>query len=255
MSNVKSDPASIRKALVTGSSRGIGLSIAKVLASHGVDICITGRNYESLLEAKRHILDYVQHHCDTPECGLVFPIQVDLGLPETPAILMDKTIESLGGLDLLVNNAGISLSTPLEETTIKQWNTIMAINARAPYFLCKQALPYLRNSISPTIVQIASVVAYEGYVDQSAYTASKHALLGFTKSLAKEVHEDGIRIHTISPGGVATDMIGAVRPDIDTSVLIDPDEIAQMVWFLVSHRGNAMVDHVAIHRSSKLPWT
>ena len=248
MSDERMNPVGMKRALVTGSSRGIGLGIAKVLVSHGVDVCITGRNAKSLQEAKGHILG------DATDCGSVFPIQVDLSRPEAPSVLMDETISRMGGVDLLVNNAGISLSTPLEETSMEQWDAIMAINARAPYFLCREALAYLRKSACPTIVQIASVVAYEGYLNQSAYAASKHALIGFTKSLAKEVHGDGIRIHTISPGGVATEMIGAVRPDIDTSALIDPEEIAQLVWFLVSHRGNAMIDHVAVHRVAKTPW-
>ena len=113
---------------------------------------------------------------------------------------------------------------------------------------------HLRKSTCPTIIQIASVVSHEGYPLQSAYAASKHALVGFTKSLAKEVQPDGIRIHTISPGGVATDMIDAVRPDIDHDALIDPQEIADLVWFLLSHRGNAMVDHIDVRRNLKTPW-
>jgi 3-oxoacyl-[acyl-carrier protein] reductase len=103
-------------------------------------------------------------------------------------------------------------------------------------------------------VNIASVVAVKGYVNQGAYTASKHALLGFTKVLARELHREGIRVHVISPGGVATDLIPSMRPDIPPETLIQPEEIAEIVWFLLSHRGNAVIDEVNVRRISNEPW-
>lgn len=253
MSHMQENTAGLKKALVTGSSRGIGFYIANLLVKKGVDVCITGRSFESLEKAKYRILQNSHDTSAETSCGTICTLEVDLRLPQEPARLVEEAVAELGGLDLLVNNAGISLGASVEETSIKDWDNIMQINARAPFFLCKEALPHLRRSECPTIVQIASVVSYDGYPNQSAYAASKHALVGFTKSLAKEVHKDGIRIYTISPGGVATDMIGPVRPDIDTSALIDPEEIAQLVWFFASKRGNAMVDHLAIRRAAKSP--
>lgn len=241
----------VKRALVTGGSRGIGFQIAKILAIHGVDVCISGTNRQRLEAAKSRIAEEAS---SPSKLGVVHVVDIDLLHPEAPQRLVKEAVALLGGLDLLVNNAGISLHAPLEETSVEDWDRIMHINARAPYFLCREALVHLRASEEPVIVQIASVVSHEGYAMQSAYAASKHALVGFTKALAKEVQEDGIRIHTLSPGGVATDMIGSMRPDIDTSALIDPAEIAELVWFLVSHRGNAMIDHIDIRRAAKTPW-
>lgn len=240
----------VKRALVTGGSRGIGFQIAKILATHGVDVCIAGTDRPRLEAAKSQITEA----SSTDGSGAVHVAAIDLMQSEAPAQLIKKTVGLLGGLDLLVNNAGISLNASLEETTVDEWDRIMQINARAPFFLCREALVHLRESEAPMIVQIASVVSHEGYAMQSAYAASKHALVGFTKALAKEVQQDGIRIHTLSPGGVATDMIGSMRPDIDTSALIDPAEIAELVWFLVSHRGKAMIDHIDIRRATKTPW-
>ncbi len=238
--------AGIEKALVTGGSRGIGFAIAKILVEHGIDVCIVGRDGARLEDAINRM------DCNSAQ---VYPVVADLLSPAAPQQLVEQSVGLLGGIDLVVNNAGISLNCPFEETTFEQWEQMLTINARAPYFICQEALSHLRKSAVPTIVQIASVVSYDGYAMQSAYAASKHALVGFTKSLAREVAEEGIRIHTISPGGVATEMISSVRPDIDTNALIDPDEIASLVWFLISQRGNAMIDHVSVRRANKTPWS
>lgn len=236
----------ITKALVTGSTRGIGFSIAKELATHGIELCITGRNEEHLADAKDRIGSIAP--------GRVHAISLDLGDSSAPERLIAEAVDHLGGLDLVVNNAGITLSAPLQETTMEDWERIMAINARAPYFICKYALPHLKRSEAPTIVQISSTVGNDSYPLQSVYGASKHALEGFTKALAKEVHDDGIRIYTISPGGVETEMIGTVRPDIKQDELIKPQEIASLVWYLISHRSNAMLDRIALRRARKIPW-
>ena len=112
--------------------------------------------------------------------------------------------------------------------------------------------PNLRSH-PPHYYQIASVVGHNGYELQSAYSASKHALLGFTKAFAKGFKDD-IRIYTISPGGVSTEMIESVRPDLETQTLIDPEDISSLIWFILTNRGSAMIDHFKLRRVSKEPW-
>ena len=238
----------IQKALITGGSRGIGLHIAKKLGENGIDVCIAGRDGDHLSKAKNLLLQ-------APDCGQVHTVKIDLEHPEAPENLIRKATEKLGGLDLLVNNAGIALNQTLEKTSLEEWDRILNLNARAPYFLCQQALPWLRKSAEPTIIQMASVVGHCGYEAQSAYAASKHALLGFTKAFAKEVQHENIRVYTLSPGGVATDMINTARPDLDSTDLIDPTEIADLVWFILTHRGNAMIDHLMLRRATKTAWS
>jgi 3-oxoacyl-[acyl-carrier protein] reductase len=130
----------------------------------------------------------------------------------------------------------------------------MRVNARAPFFLCKTAIPYLEKSKAATIINISSVVGHKGYVHQAAYAASKHALTGFTKVLAREVQDKGIRVYLLSPGGVHTEMVQKMRPDLDTSGLIKTEDMADIVRFLVTHRGNAMVDELRIRRAGGMPW-
>lgn len=104
------------------------------------------------------------------------------------------------------------------------------------------------------IVNIASVVAHKGYAQQSVYAASKHALLGLSKSLANEVYKDGVRVHVISPGGVYTDMVKIARPDLAPEGLVVPQEIAQTVMFLLRMEGNAVIDEICVRREGKPPF-
>jgi len=163
-------------------------------------------------------------------------------------------VDPWGRLDIVVNNAGIGIFQPLEQTTIEAWNQIQDVNARGTFLLCREAVAHLRRQQLSFIINIASVVAVKGYSNQAAYAASKHAMLGMSKSLAKEVQDDGIRVHVINPGGVATDMVRQARPDLNPDELIQPQDIADIVLFLVSRQGNAVIDEVNVRRAISPPW-
>jgi len=232
-------------ALITGASRGIGEEIARRLAKEKVNLALIARDENKLKKLKDELLK---------ENVEIFILPIDLTENNAPKFVIEKVIEYFGGLDILINNAGTALSKPLLETSEEEWNNLMTINAKVPYFLCKYAIPYLKKSEIPTIINISSVVGYKGYINQSAYTASKHALHGFTKVLAQEVHEYGIRVHLISPGGVATDLVNKVRPDLEKSSLIQPYEIAEIIVFLLKFRNNAVIDEIQIRRKDNIPW-
>jgi 3-oxoacyl-[acyl-carrier protein] reductase len=232
-------------ALITGASRGIGEEIARRLAKEKVNLALIARDENKLKKLKDDLLK---------ENVEIFILPIDLTENNAPKFVIEKVIKYFGGLDILINNAGTALSKPLLETSEEEWNNLMTINAKVPYFLCKYAIPYLKKSEIPTIINISSVVGYKGYINQSAYTASKHALHGFTKALAQEVHEYGIRVHLISPGGVATDLVNKVRPDLEKSSLIQPYEIAEIIVFLLKFRNNAVIDEIQIRRKDNIPW-
>jgi len=232
-------------ALITGASRGIGEEIARRLAKEKVNLALIARDENKLKKLKDELLK---------ENVEIFILPIDLTENNAPKFVIEKVIEYFGGLDILINNAGTALSKPLLETSEEEWNNLMTINAKVPYFLCKYAIPYLKKSEIPTIINISSVVGYKGYINQSAYTASKHALHGFTKVLAQEVHEYGIRVHLISPGGVATDLVNKVRPDLEKSSLIQPYEIAEIIVFLLKFRNNAVIDEIQVRRKDNIPW-
>ncbi len=228
------------KAIVTGATKGIGLAITQALLDDGAQVFAVGRDMTLLenlpaYDGRLHL--HIANLMDT-----------DL------QTLARTAAKRMGGIDVLVNNAGITLSKNIEETREEEWDRLMYLNARVPYFLSQAVIPYLKTHTRSFIIHIASVVASKGYAGQSAYVASKHALLGFSKSIAKEVQPYGIRVHVISPGGVATDMVSSVRPDIDTQELIHPQEIADIVRFLVSQRGNAVIDEIQVRRETKTPF-
>lgn len=112
----------------------------------------------------------------------------------------------------------------------------------------------MKESPKPVIINIGSVVDFKGYINQSVYASSKHALAGFTKVLAKEVQKDGIKVHLISPGGVNTEMVREMRPDINAQKLIQPEEIAELIEFLLTRKGKGTIDHLYIRRQSGLAF-
>lgn len=231
--------------VITGASKGIGRALSLRLAKAGHRILVIGRNENELVQ--------LIEDCKKFECEIAFLI-VDLARPEAAGMIMSTCIEHFAGIDVLINNAGVANPFSVENTPLEQWDLMMAVNARAPFLLCKKAIPYLKQSPQATIINISSVVGRKGYVNQTAYTASKHALTGFTKALAKEVHSMGIRVHLIAPGGVATEMLTKTRPDLTSAGLIQPDEIAEIVEFLINMRGNAMIDEINLRRLGVTPF-
>ena len=232
-------------AVVTGAGGGIGRATAVRLAQEKMKLVLFGGNNLAKLDETRRLVE------QQTECLAVPGNLTDLQAMDA---MFEKMIDTWGGLDVLVNNAGMTLNAPFAETTVEQFDAIMAINVRVPYFLTQKAIPYLKQSQAATVINIASVVAHAGYSGQSAYAASKHALLGFTKSLAAEHYNDNIRVHAIAPGGVYTDMVKIARPDLMPEGMIMPEDIAEIIAFFLLNRGNAVVDEIIVHRMNKQPF-
>lgn len=229
---------------VTGAGGGIGREICKTLSSLGAKIVLFGGNNVSNLEKTASEL--------SGECKIVSGNLTDFGSLDK---LVQKGLDCFGGVDILINNAGVAQNAPIEKVSELEFDKIMNINAKAPYFLTQKLLPYIKKSDIPTVINISSVVAKTGYPNQSVYSMSKHALLGFSESLAKENMADGVRVHAICPGGVYTDMVKLSRPDLSPDGMIMPEDIADVVEFLVTHRTNAVIDEIDIHRVGKTPFS
>jgi 3-oxoacyl-[acyl-carrier protein] reductase len=232
-------------AIVTGASRGIGRAISVALAQENATIVLAARSIQQLQKTADQV---------TEAGGEARIVHVELTEEQSIQNLIQVTGEKLGRRDILVNNAGVTHSAPLEKTSTEDWQRCITINARAPFILCRESLTLLRKSQAAHIINIASVVGVKGYPLQSAYTASKHALRGMTISLAEELRGSNIRVHLLCPGGVDTDMVDNVRPDIAKDELIKPEEIAELVLYLVTHKGNAVVDELRIRRVTSSPW-
>jgi NAD(P)-dependent dehydrogenase (short-subunit alcohol dehydrogenase family) len=232
-------------AIVTGASRGIGRAISIALAKEASTIVLAARSIEKLKETAEKVRE---------AGGKTEIVVTELSEEDSIKNLVKTTNEKFHRLDILINNAGITHSAKLEQTATEDWQRCINVNARAPFILCREALPLLKKSQSAHIINIASVVGVKGYPFQSAYTSSKHALRGMTISLAEELKGSNIRVHLLCPGGVDTDMVGSVRPDIPKNDLIKPEEIAELVLYLVTHKGNAVIDELHIRRAASTPW-
>jgi NAD(P)-dependent dehydrogenase (short-subunit alcohol dehydrogenase family) len=231
--------------VVTGASRGVGRAICIAFAKEGAGLVLAARSTEKLEETCKKVKQ---------AGGKAHIVVTDVSKEESIKNLVKVTSEVFGRLDILVNNAGITHSATLEETATADWDRLFDVNTRAPFILCRETLPLLRKAPKAYIVNIASVVGVKCYALQSAYTASKHALRGMTKALAEELRGSNVRVHSICPGGIDTDMIGQIRPDIKKEDLMQPEEIAELVLYLVTHEGNAVVDELHIRRAASPPW-
>ncbi len=232
-------------ALVTGSTRGIGKAIAHKLVSDGYSVVITGSRAETVANSTTEI---------ESAGGQVFGFAIDLLSPGAVQKLVDAVINRFGRLDVLVNNAGIAFAGSFEKITSGDFDCVMGLNAKVPMFLTQAALPFLMDSPEKAIVNISSVVGHKAYANQLLYAASKHALNGMMSALAKEYHAKGLRVYNIAPGGVATEMIQTARPDLNPQTLIQPEEIAKTVAFLLSLKGNAQIDEIRIRRKDNMPF-
>lgn len=234
-----------RVAIVTGAGRGIGRAISVALAKEGAAVVLAARAIGKLQETADQV---------TSAGGRAEIVVTDLVEEESIKNLVRVTGEKFGRLDVLINNAGVTHSAKLEETATKDWDYCFAVNSRAPFLLCREAMPLLKKSDPAYIVNIASVVGVKGYPLQSAYTASKHAIRGMTISLAEELNRSNIRVHLICPGGVDTELLTKVRPDLKKKDLMQPEEIAELVLYLVTHKGNAFIDELHVRRATSIPW-
>lgn len=192
---------SSRHALVTGASRGIGRAIALALSHHGMELTLVARSDTDLVG--------VSEKCTEAGASAVHTISCDL----TDRGAVNALTESLGGIDILINNAGIAPSAPLERTQDDQWDSTIALNVTAPFVLCRALLPGMVDQGWGRIVNIASTAGLEGYAYTAAYVASKHGLVGLTRALAAEIStrspDCDVTSNALCPGFVDTDILAA----------------------------------------------
>ena len=235
-----------RVALVTGASRGIGRSIARSLARCGASVVAVARSRDKLGELCREIDE---------EGGNAIPAVADVSVRDDVVRAFALLDDSFGGrLDILINNAGIGLFGPVEEFGVDDWDQVMAVNLRSVFLCSREAVHRMKPAGAGYIINIASVVGLKGYVNQGAYTASKHGVVGLTKTLAAELHGTGIKVSVVCPGGVDTGLVGQARPDLDRSELMKPEDIADTVLFLLALPPRAAVDMIYIRRAGSKPF-
>jgi len=189
-----------KTALVTGSTSGIGLAIARALATEGAKLMINGFGPE----------DEIASICD--ELGAIHD-GADMSDPDAVERMVARCAEELGGPDILVNNAGIQHVSPVEEFPPEKWDAIIAINLSAVFHTTRHALPGMKRKGWGRIINTASAHSLVASPNKSAYVAAKHGVAGFTKTLALEAARDGVTANCISPGYVWTPLVENQIPD------------------------------------------
>jgi 3-oxoacyl-[acyl-carrier protein] reductase len=222
----------IRTALVTGASRGIGAAVAAELGRRGIDVALTYRTGRA--EAER-VADRLRHQHGIRAITLPFDME-DQGSAEA---VVAATVTQLGGVEALVVNAGRWAGGPLARMDEDAWWDVVSTNVRGMRAIVKAALPALAQAAG-SVVLVSSVVGLVGFAGDTAYASAKAAMVGFGRSLAKEVARDGVRVNVLAPGFVETDMTAAVpraaRARITERVLLRrfgaAEEVARAAAFL-----------------------
>lgn len=229
-----------KTALITGASGGIGAEIARCLHRDGwetlLHYCNSGSNVEALSD----------------ELGCTGVFRADFEKPEEIELMFNEISARYKGLDLLVNNAGVAHLGLITDISPEKWRKLFAVNVDGVYHCCRHAIPYMVHEKSGKIINIASIWGLCGASCEVAYSATKSAVIGLTKALAKELGPSGITVNCVAPGAIMTNMLKPlpaetlemVREETPLGVLGKPSDVGEAVAFLASDRANFITGQI-----------
>lgn len=227
-----------RTAVITGGSKGIGLAIAAAFAGAGANVAITGRDEQALAAAEQTLQS---------GGGSVFASRTDVRDLAAVETLMQEAAARFGGIDVLVNNAGVGAFGPVGEMSVEDWHTVIDTNLTGAFYCTRTALPHLRKSANAYIINISSLAGKNWFAGGAAYCASKAGLNAFSEALMQDVRQHDIRVSYVMPGSVNTEFnfMGAKPADWK----LTGDDIAEVVLGLVTSHKRALASRVEIRPS------
>ena len=223
-----------RVAIVTGAARGIGFAIADRLSQAGVRVVVADVDEEGAVAAVKRLREGGAEAVEAV---------ADVTKPDEVEAMVGHAIDAFGGLDVLVNNAGITgRDAPLSEVTDEDWERVMGLNLTATFYCCRAAISRMRERQSGAVVNVASISGKEGNPNMIPYSVSKAGVICLTKALAKEVVQDGVRVNCVAPAVVETPLLEQLGPEaieymttkIPMGRMGRPEEVAAVVHFLAS---------------------
>jgi 3-oxoacyl-[acyl-carrier protein] reductase len=228
-----------KAAVVTGGSKGIGFAIAEALAGAGCAVAITGRDQPPLDSAVARLAPRRLH---------AVALRADVRRPDEAARAIDDAAETFGGLDILINNAGVGLFANVADMTPDQWKQVIETNLSGVFYCCNAAIPHLRKRGGGWIINISSLAGRNAFVGGAAYCASKAGLNAFSEALMQEIRHDNIRVTYVMPGSVSTGFGGrGERGTADWK--LSPDDVAQVVIDLIAHPSRSLPSRVELRPS------
>jgi len=222
-----------KTALVTGGSSGFGLALAKALLEKGAHVHICGRSQEKLSKAK-DLLDSEKlevHRCDVSSVDEVQELE--------------KTV---GGVDILINSAGILIENNLEDCSYEDINTVLEVNLLGTIYITKAFLPYMKAKDEGFIVNVSSTSGLIGRPKQTLYCASKFGVQGFTQALSQELWQTGVFVSGFYPGGMQTSLFDQTDSTKDLSSFMDPAKVAEVVVFAIERDASMSLNHLVVNR-------
>jgi len=231
-----------RAAIVTGGSRGIGYAIAAALVAGGSRVAITGRNPAHLESAAKRLGEAARGAAD------VITIAGDVGRARDAAEAIDQTVRRFGGLDILINNAGIGTFGNVADMSVEAWDTLIQTNLSGVFYCSHAAIPHLKRRGNGWIINISSLAGKNPFAGGAAYCASKAALNAFSEALMQEVRYDNIRVSYLMPGSVATGFAGRGESG-EASWKISPGDVADLVVHLVTFPSRSLPSRIELRPS------
>ena len=228
-------------AIITGSTKGIGRAIAEALAGEGADVCVSARNADEV----KHAVDEVGAAAGG---GRVTGAVCDVRDYDEVRALFEHTVAEFGGVDVVVNNAGIGLFQTVEEMTPEDFRAVLETNLNSVFYCCHEAIPLMRARGGGHIVNISSLAGANPHPRMAAYNASKFALNGFSEALMQEVRHDRIKVSYVMPGSVNT-YFGGDEPSAEQSWQLQPPDVARVVLDLLRHDARSLPSRVEIRPS------
>ena len=227
-----------RVAIITGASRGIGRATALALAAEGAKVVV---NYASSSTAAEEVVAAI-----TDKGGNAIALQADVSKLDQVDALVNHTLEKLGRVDILVNNAGITRDTLLLRMKPEDWQAVIDLNLTGVFFCTRAVSKVMLKQKSGRIINITSVAGQMGNPGQANYSAAKAGVIGFTKTVAKELASRGITVNAVAPGFIATDMTSGLKSDdilkyIPLGRYGEPEEVAGMIRFLAADPAAAYI--------------
>jgi NAD(P)-dependent dehydrogenase (short-subunit alcohol dehydrogenase family) len=233
-------------AIVTGGSRGIGLATATALLSRGARVAITGRTAEHLKAAEARLRSDAKPSSSSSSSNIL-SIQGDVANEADVERVVTETVATFGGLDILINNAGVGRFANVADLSTEAWRSIIETNLTGVFFCTRAAIPHLKRRGGGWIINISSLAGRNSFAGGAAYCASKAGLNAFTESLMLEVRYDNIRVTTIMPGSVQTGFGGNEETGADWK--LTSEDVAQVVTDLLAHPARSLPSRVELRPS------